>query len=65
VAHPIPVYNADGMMNKAGPITDFVEVHMRIHDHLEKITLAVSDLGKGEIFLGYDWLEWHNPSIDW
>ena len=26
---------------------------------------AVTDLGKSKIFLGYDWLKAHNPSIDW
>jgi hypothetical protein len=26
---------------------------------------AVTDLGKSQIFLGYDWLKAHNPSIDW
>ena len=26
---------------------------------------GVTNLGKGEIFLGHDWLKLHNPSIDW
>ncbi|KAJ3897005.1 hypothetical protein F5879DRAFT_814302, partial [Lentinula edodes] len=27
--------------------------------------MAVTNLGKTDIFLGIDWLRYHNPSIDW
>ncbi|KAI0069432.1 hypothetical protein K474DRAFT_1576167, partial [Panus rudis PR-1116 ss-1] len=42
---PIPVYNADKSLNKGGPITEYVEVVMRIQGHSEKISLAVTELG--------------------
>lgn len=29
------------------------------------LMFAVTDLGKSKIFLGYDWLKAHNPSINW
>ena len=38
---------------------------MRLKDHTECITLAVTDLGKTDLFIGHDWLKLHNPSIDW
>jgi len=25
----------------------------------------VTDLGKRDVFLGHEWLQWHNLSIDW
>ena len=38
---------------------------MHIGSHKERIDFGVTNLGKGEIFLGHDWLKIHNPSIDW
>jgi hypothetical protein len=38
---------------------------MQINNHKERITLAVTDLGKEDIFLGHEWLQYHNPLIDW
>ena len=61
----MPVYNADGTLNADGSIEGFVEVRMTIGDHSEKIELAVTNLGSMDIFLGLDWLHFHNPSIDW
>ncbi|KAF8545983.1 hypothetical protein OG21DRAFT_1400390, partial [Imleria badia] len=42
---PIPVYNADGTLNKGGAITDYVTLRMTIGTHSERITLGVTDLG--------------------
>lgn len=62
---PILVYNADGTYNTSRPITDYVELHVKVQDHTEHLMLVVTDLGKSKIFLGYNWLKAHNPSIDW
>ena len=61
----MPVYNADGSLNADGSIEGFTELRMTIGDHTEKIELAVTNLGHMDIFLGLDWLRFHNPSIDW
>ncbi|SJL09551.1 uncharacterized protein ARMOST_12931 [Armillaria ostoyae] len=61
MASPIPVYNADGSRNKAGEITTYAELRLKIGGHSERIDLAVTDLGSKEIFLGHDWLVRHNP----
>ena len=58
---PIPVFNADGAPNSGEFIMDYVEMQMMIQDHSERVT----NLGKTDIFLGYNWLKRHNPSIDW
>jgi Retroviral aspartyl protease len=63
--NPIRSYLSDGSEPKSGQITDFVEMQIRIGNHQEFIHLAVLDLAKMDIFLGYDWLKLHNPEIDW
>lgn len=27
--------------------------------------MGVVDLGKTDLFIGHDWLKFHNPNIDW
>ena len=68
LAFPHQAWNADGTLN--GTIKDYVTLEIEIVDsagdpHRELIDLPVVNLGKHEIFLGFDWLERHNPSIDW
>ena len=62
---PINVYNADGQPNAGGPITECVMAELLVGKHREKIVLAVTDLGDGEVFLGHDWLAEHDPIIKW
>jgi len=62
---PIPVFNADGQPNQDGPIEEMVSLTLTINDHTERIDLGVTNLGRGQLFLGHDWLKFHNPSIDW
>ncbi len=64
-AIPIPVYNADGTCNTGGDITEFVELRMMIGGHAECINLAITNLGKKDIYLGHNWLKHHNPSVNW
>ena len=61
----MPVYNADGTLNEGGSVEGYAEVRMMIGEHAERIELAVTNLGKTDIFLGLDWLRYHNPTIDW
>ncbi len=62
---PIPVYNANRTRNQGGDITEFVELSLMIGEHREQIDLAVTNLGKKDIYLGHDWLKCHNPSVNW
>ena len=61
----IPVYNADGTLNSGGPIAEFVDLKIQIQNHVERLPLAVTNLGKSDVFLGFEWLKYHNPSVDW
>ncbi|KAF8830686.1 hypothetical protein HHX47_DHR2000970 [Lentinula edodes] len=50
----MPVYNADGTLNKNDSIEVYVQVQMVIDDHAEQIHITVTNLGKTNIFLGID-----------
>jgi hypothetical protein len=63
--HPILVYNTDGTLNQDGDIKETVTIHLLVQDHEENITLAISNIGKADIFLGFKCLQHNNPSIDW
>ena len=62
---PIPVYNANGTMNKGGSISKFTMVELVIDDHSERLPIIVTSLSTHAVFLGFDWLKIHNPEIDW
>jgi hypothetical protein len=62
---PIPVYSADGMLNRNGRIMEMVTMQMVIQDHEEEITFAVSDIGSTDVYIGHEWLKRHNPNIAW
>jgi hypothetical protein len=68
----IPVKNADGSENRAGPIKAYIDVWMTIQppaapkSHSERIQLEITGLASEfQVILGLPWLEEHNPSIDW
>ena len=66
--HPLPFpiicYNADGSTNKDRSVMEVVEMNMTIGDHQELIQLSVTNLSNHDLFLGYDWLQKHNPNIN-
>jgi hypothetical protein len=63
---PIPVYNVDGTANDAGgAITDITNIVLCYENHSEHTQLAVTRLGKQSLILGYNWLQNHNPKINW
>jgi len=63
--HNIPVFNVDGSPNKAGQISEVVDIVLYYKTHSERMLLAISGLGKQSLILGYDLLKDHNPKIDW
>ena len=62
---PIICYNTNSSTNRDGNVTEIVEMNMTIGDHQELIQLSVTNLGNYDLFLGYDWLQKHNPTINW
>ena len=61
----ITVVNADGTTNAGRKITEMVKIKMKIQDHEETFELAVTDIGRRDIFIGHDWLTYHNPEMEW
>jgi len=62
---PITCYNANGSTNQLGSITEYVEMIMLIGDHIKQIQFSITNLGKHDLFLGYEWLQKHNSTINW
>jgi hypothetical protein len=62
---PIPVYNFNGTENDAGTITNIADVILHYEHHSERTQLAVTHIGKQSLISGYNWLQNHNPEINW
>ena len=60
LSRDIPVFNTDGSLNMDGAITGFITLQLEIGKHVECINLGVTNLSKGDIFLGHDGLRRHN-----
>jgi hypothetical protein len=56
VTCPIPVYNINGTLNKAGAIREVVDMILRYKGHSECMALVVTWLRKEQVILGYPWL---------
>jgi len=65
ISCPIPVFNVDGSPNEAGQISKVVDVILHYKTHSERTLLAISNLEKQSMILGYTWLKDHNPEVDW
>ena len=61
----ITVVNMDGTANAGGKITEMVKIKMKINNHEEIFELAVTNIGRRDIFIGHDWLIYHNPEMEW
>jgi len=62
---PIPVYNVNGSPKEAGSITEAVKVILHLNGHAEHVNVAVTNLRKQNLILGFTWLQEHNPEINW
>ncbi|KAF5363153.1 hypothetical protein D9758_008364 [Tetrapyrgos nigripes] len=71
IKKPFPVRNIDGSENTMGWVREYTIQDLRIYSqdnkvyHKEKAEFYVTDIGDHDIILGTDWLEEHNPDIDW
>ena len=62
---PIPVHNVDGTLNKAGSVTEVVELVLRYRNHSECAFFAMTGMGSRKVIMGHSWLQKHNPDINW
>ena len=51
---PIPVYNADGTLNRNGVIRETTTLRMIVQDHVEEIMFAISDVGNTNVYIGHE-----------
>ena len=65
LAKPITVYNVDGMENKTGTITWYVDVNLQIGNRTTATKLLVTGLGHQKIILGFPCFEEQNLEINW
>jgi hypothetical protein len=71
IPKPFPVRNVDGSENVMGWVTHYTIQTLRIYApndssfHEETSEFYITDIGDHDIILGTDWLEHHNPSINW
>ena len=65
LAKSITIYNVDGMENKTGTITWYVDVNLQIGNRTTATKLLVTGLGCQKIILGFPWFEEQNPEINW
>jgi hypothetical protein len=61
----IPLHNIEGSKNKAGGITHYARLNMKIGDTAKKTNFFITDIGPEDIILGLPWLKEANPIIDW
>ena len=65
LAQPIPLYNIDGSVNRAGSITHYVRLQVVMAEYADWLEFLVTDLGPEDVILGLPWLRKVNPNIDW
>jgi len=64
----IPLLNIDGTPNTAGKISHYTYLDLYIPyagGHKSRSIFAVTDIDDQDVILGIDWLQKHNPTIDW
>ena len=61
----VPVMNANGMTNQAGPMKYSTRVIVKYKGHRKLIQFLVTETSNSDVVLKYNWLQHHNPNIDW
>ena len=57
------IWNIDGTNNKAGRITDYVDLNVQTRKKQNKMRFLITDLGHEDLILGYPWLATFEPKI--
>ena len=62
---PRKIWNIDGTNNKAGRITEYVDLSIQTGKKQNKMRFLVTDLGHEDLILGYTWLATFEPKFSW
>ena len=59
------IWNIDGTANKAGMISEFIDLHVQTKGRTEQMRFLITDLGTEDLILGYPWLAIFEPKFKW
>ena len=59
------IWNINGTNNKAGRITEYVDLSVQMGKKQAKMRFLITDLGHEDLILGYPWLATFEPSFSW
>ena len=59
------IWNINGTNNKAGLITNYVDLSIQTGQKQAKIRFLITDLGNKDLILGYPWLANFEPKFSW
>ena len=59
------IWNIDETNNKAGRITEYVDLSIRTGQKQNKMRFLVTNLGHEDLILGYPWLATFEPKFGW
>jgi hypothetical protein len=62
---PRKIWNINGTNNKAGMISDYVDLNVQSGNKSTKMQFLVTDLGLEDLILGYPWLAYFEPKFSW
>ena len=65
LGEPQKIWNIDGTNNKAGMITNFMDLSVQVNQETAKMRFLITDLGIKDVILGYPWLAQFEPSFGW
>ena len=65
LSRPIPVYYTVGTHNEGGPMKCTGTLQVQIKDHIEVFPFAITNTGKTDLIIGFNWLQKHNPQVNW
>ena len=63
--HSRKIWNIDGTNNKAGRITEYVDLSIQMGKKQNKMRFLITDLGHEDLILGYPWLATFEPKFSW
>jgi hypothetical protein len=65
LTNPKRLYNVDDTTNRAGQVTDYVDLDVRTNSIHKEMRFLVSDIGREDAILGYPWLATFEPHFSW
>ena len=63
--HSRKIWNIDGTNNKAGRITEYMDLSIQMGKKQNKMRFLITDLGHEDLILGYPWLATFEPKFSW